>query len=273
MANEALIGYPNRADSASFSGGSWDSTLTLNNVKNRLLGTVTRSVDTSVNSTKINIDLGSASYTIYAVSIHAHNLSSSAQIQITVGTTPGGSEVYDSTMGNAYGISYDNDTDPFLGGEYTAITRTLNSGGGYASRYFSINISDTGNTDGYVEIGRIGVWSALKATFNHSWGLQHGFNGRSVVDKAYDDTLLYEKRRPQMRASMSFDFLTNAEANKYYRMALQADTTSDVLYVPDVDDQERNERYGFLGTLKVVPEYARSSNNINTFEVEILERV
>lgn len=273
MANEALIGYPNRLDSATLSGGGWDATLNINNTKDRLLGTVARSNDATTASTKINIDLGSTNYTIYAISLHAHNLSSSAQIQITVGTTPGGSETYDSTMGNAYRISYDNDLDPFLGGEYTAIIRTLNSGAGYAARYFSINISDTGNSDGFIEIGRIGVWSALKPTYNHSWGLQHGFNGRSIVDKAYNDTLLYEKRRPQMRAAMSFDFLTNAEANLYHKMALQADTTSDVLYIPDVDDQERIERYGFLGTLKVVPEYARSSNNIDAFEVELLERV
>ena len=52
------MGFPNRVDSATLSGGSWYASLPLNNLKNRTIGRVARTTNTALASTQFNIDFG-----------------------------------------------------------------------------------------------------------------------------------------------------------------------------------------------------------------------
>lgn len=262
-----LIGWPNRADISTLTGGSWS--IALSKLQDEDIGNVARSSDTTTSSTKIQCDLGSANYTLRALSLHAHNLSSAAQIRFMLGTTAGGSETYDSTSDDAYTVTYDNDLDEFQGGDYTSIIHVL--GTGYASRYVTIEIDDTTNSDGYIEIGRLGVWSGFVPTCNMVWGAANGAISKTLIDRAYSGHQLSEYRRAAQTARFSLDLLSDSEAAIVSGLKRRADLINEVLYVPDVSNQVTAQRYGFLGRLRELSDLERASFNRNTTEFSIEE--
>ena len=73
-----LLAYGNKAPGATLAGGSWDSTLTLNNIKTRKLAQVARSTNTSIYNTQFRFDLA-ANYTLRALALVNHNLTTGAR--------------------------------------------------------------------------------------------------------------------------------------------------------------------------------------------------
>ena len=57
MAN-CFLGYPNKADVATLSGGSWSGSMPLNNLKDRQIGLKARSTDDALASTRFEADFG-----------------------------------------------------------------------------------------------------------------------------------------------------------------------------------------------------------------------
>jgi hypothetical protein len=82
MANQnVMLGFPNRIDESSLSGGSWLAALPLANLKNRTLGKLARSTDLAPASTWLKMDLG-APRKIRALDLRNHNLSAGAKVRI-----------------------------------------------------------------------------------------------------------------------------------------------------------------------------------------------
>ena len=81
MANITL-GWNNRTDSGTLSGGSWQSTLPLSNLQTRQVQKVARTLDAAVASTQFLIDLGQAR-TIGALALVVHNISVTGEVRIT----------------------------------------------------------------------------------------------------------------------------------------------------------------------------------------------
>ena len=77
----AVIGYRNRIDEATLSGGSWLSTFPLANLKNRTLGRVARSTSAAVADTRFDLDLGAAR-SIGMVALINHNLLLGSRVRI-----------------------------------------------------------------------------------------------------------------------------------------------------------------------------------------------
>jgi hypothetical protein len=76
-----ILGFPNRIDACTLSGGSWVAGLPLDNLKNRVIGKVARSTDDALASTKFDIDMSSAKI-VNALAVINHNLSLAAQFRI-----------------------------------------------------------------------------------------------------------------------------------------------------------------------------------------------
>ena len=102
-----LIGWPNRVDSATLSGGSWQ--LPLNNLKNRDQWVVARSTDLTTTNTVLNLDLGTVR-NIRTIALVNHNLSKTATWKISLGTTLAGAEVYTSSWNAAWTLTFDENT-------------------------------------------------------------------------------------------------------------------------------------------------------------------
>lgn len=82
-----MMGFPNRCDAATLSGGTWTAGLPRANLQTRVLGEVARTADTALSSTKFDIDLG-AGRPIRAVSVRNHNLSLRAKYRVRASTEP-----------------------------------------------------------------------------------------------------------------------------------------------------------------------------------------
>lgn len=83
MAN-LLLAYGNKADTATISGGKWNSALPLANLKDSRLGMVTRSYNARKASTQFRCAFA-ANYTVRALAIVNHNLSGSAKWRVRAG--------------------------------------------------------------------------------------------------------------------------------------------------------------------------------------------
>ena len=85
MAN-ILLAYNNRADAASFAGGSWVASgdVALANLGTKDIGELARSSSAAVTSTRFRFDL-TASRTLRALSLTNHNLSTAAQVRMRTG--------------------------------------------------------------------------------------------------------------------------------------------------------------------------------------------
>lgn len=249
-----FLGIHNRINAATLSGGDW---ATLDNVKNRQLYSVARSTNATTGATKFDIDLG-ASYAITSASIHAHNLSGAATITLKAGTTSGASDVLNSTGNAAYSVTFDAIRE--YSSHYSVILAA-----GVSARYWSIEITDTGNADGYVEIGRVGLWQGITPAVNMSWGVQYGIKDHSVSDYSLSGDFIYDQRTRKRTANFLLDFLTDAERDAVHELLRVAGETGEVLL--DVGDQV----YNMLGRLEKLGPLQRKSLNINASEWEITE--
>lgn len=76
-----LIGYPNRSDDGTLSGGSWEASLPLTNLQDRRLAKIARSTDATEANTQFENDLGELRW-IRTVALANHNLGPSATIRV-----------------------------------------------------------------------------------------------------------------------------------------------------------------------------------------------
>ena len=263
-----FLGWPNRIDEATLSGGSWTNAA-LTNLQTRDVGEQARSADATTANTKILIDLGTTNYAIRAITLHNHNLSSAAQIRTLVGTSSGGSEVYNPSLANAWQMTTDNDTLSLASdaGARHMIVDILDQY--HSRRYFTIEISDTGNSDGYIEIGRVGIWSGFTPTDNMSWGVREGAIDNSSKGKAITGGLLFDKRARGKTASFLLDFLTDAEAEKMHNLQVESGVTDEILYLPDLTDEGESQRYGVYGTLRELGPLERKFLNSTAAEYAV----
>jgi len=281
MAN-IILGFPNRTDTSTLSGGSWTG---LANLKIRDTYSLARTTDATLASTQFDIDLGTSDYNIHALSLHSHNLSSNATWRITVGTSAGASDVFDSGFISVWSVTFDSDLNQFEQGAYWPdVTNDANvrshfsiistfSNAAMANQYIRVEINDTTNTDGYIEIGRLGVWSGFQPSKNAVWGINHGWDDQSDTNFSISGELNYEKRKAKRTANMSFDFLTDSEANTMYELVRRSGTTGEVMYIPDPADMAYSQRYGFRGRLRRLGALEKTSIDVNTQEIQAEELI
>ena len=172
-----------------------DATLTANSaiinypVTNVLDSRLSRIFKTSSNTTAtIVFDVGSA-VTVTSVAIANHNISSGVTTLKVQGnaTDAWGAPSVDETLTYSSGII----TKQFTGGSY---------------RYWRINIVDAGNSDGYISLGRVGLYDSFTLpdispsvghTRNSNSVKSISVSGQSYLDKRYFNSI-YSVRFPKL---------------------------------------------------------------------------
>ena len=264
MAN-CYIAYPNRVDStATFSGGSWVSTLPASNMGTRPLKQVARSTDTDVNSTKFTVRL-SDQRPIKTLSIINMNLSMSATVQFKVYTG-----ITDSVL------AYDSGAVPAYPGG-TAAFGTIQWGsdrwwGGLPSaedaKLFNNNtihvlpdvvignkvdvlITDTANFQGFVQIGRMFVGDGWSPDFNMSYGASIGYESRTAVEEVRSGAEYFDIQAGHRTVQFKLDHLDRSEAfGRLFDIQKSVDVHGEVLFLWDMDDPTYVSRTSFLGRLR-----------------------
>lgn len=284
MANITL-GWPNRIDAATVSGGSWQATLPLSNIKDRRLSRLARSSNALAASTIINLDLGSAR-TVGAVALVAHNLSVSATVRIMGDDAADfATPVYSSGWFSAWAsgvipqelLEWEDDNF-WLG------TISQQAAAGYQSpiihivaarpvlRYWRIEISDTSNSDGYVQIGRVFIGDTWTSTYNYSYGTGLGHEDSTEIESSLGGEEYFDDRKRFRVFRFALDWLTESES--YVRVIdLQrlAGVSGELLVVPDSDDATHSFRRSFLGRLRSLSPMIHVNSAQRSAQFEIKE--
>jgi hypothetical protein len=245
-----MLGVGNRFNEAAcaLSGGSWIATtsISLANLKDRDLDKVARTNDALAASSKINVDLGGT----YAVGVFAlvnHNLSSAATIRIRTSSVSlaacTSAPNFDSGTVNALQMTFT--VLPALWGADYMVHRVFTAA--TSVRYMLIEISDTANAAGYIQIGRLFLSTTFQPTINAQHGLKDARQDLSTVDVAMSGKEFAMERRRRRTVAFSLEHMTQAEADRLHEIDSEIGLTDEILYVPDPANYPLSQRYGFLG--------------------------
>lgn len=252
MANIGLF-WPNRCTaSATVSGGAWQAALPASNVCDPQIAKVARSTNALAASTRLQLDLGSAR-SMRAFALVNHNFSANAQWRVLLGTTSGASDVYAGTLANWLHLDFEAglvaqgmEDGVYLRNGTPAI---IILPGFYSARHVTVEISDTGNADGYVQIGRAFAGGGFIPTINAVYGLQDSWVDLSTAEFSEGGSLWGTARRRLRMVRLVLQALTTTEGEQLHEMQRVLGTIDEVLYVPDIASQADMQRFGMLGTL------------------------
>ena len=230
-----ILGYANQVDDAPVSGGSWTASYPLTNIKTRYLFQRARSTDALATSSTMVIDTGE-NQTIGLVALVRHNISTNGTVRIRGYTDSGLTELeYDSTA-----------LDVYAGEDFAhAFTPT-------AARYWQIVISDTGNADAYIEIGRVFIGWRFEPEVCVDWGLNIGVESQTTVMQSLAGPEFFDSRPNRRIVSGQWSWLTQAEAHGVYlQIQRQQDIEKEVFAMMDPDTSYPDQMW-FLGRFRTL---------------------
>lgn len=259
-----LLSWGNLTDGATLTGGSWLSTLPLNNLKNRQVQRVARSTNDATSSTQFIADTGGTKQ-IQVLALIVHNMSVSARIRITgdySGTFASPTYVGDWQDVWSVGIipqdQLEWEEDHFWLGTMTAEARA-----GYNSpwlhvlptaqslRYWKIEIDDVGNPDGYVHLGRLFMAPSFTPAVNPEYGAEIGYEDPTEVVTSLSGAEYFDVRGRFRTHRFTFGVMSSAEAhNKMLELQRLQGVSGEVLMVPDKDDADTFVQRSFVGRLQ-----------------------
>lgn len=269
MAN-AIILYENFFDTATPSGGSYESDLPITNLQSADIGIVARTTDATNASTKILIDFG-RDRRIDALCLGVPNASPGAQYRIRSFAESGRTTtLYDSGTKSLPGVVVDSldlewedpgfwygiNTEDLLV-EFSAwIIEVVPDGqaSNATARWWTIEVFDDENSDNYLDFSRLLAGRAFKPTINYSEDNSMGVAPLTDVSESLGGNRTYWERGLRRILRLTFGFNSYDEAfNDIFRMMVKARTSRQVFVIPDYEDTKFPHRRSFLATFKQVP--------------------
>lgn len=281
--SNVLLGYPNRIDEATLAGGSWVSSLPLTALKNRVYAAVARSADLVSTSTQFTITLPK-SRVISLIALAAHNLSDVALWRVTVYsdafTTVSQQTAWTDVWADApiSTLEWENDNfwtlkiSPEELSRYTPLAILLLSQSAF-TRWLKIEILDTTNTAGYIQVGRCLVCDSWQPRINMSYGHSLGYETDTTVEKAMDGTEYFNRQRGRRVAKFSLDWLDEDEAMTR-NLGMQRDLGIDgeIVLIDNLEAAQYQLERRFVGRLRPLsaienPYYAVYKNALEIVEI------
>ena len=285
MASRTLIAYGNHIDEATLSGGTWISTLPLANLQNRLIAKVARTSGVTTGATKFDLDIGRARR-IVMLALIGHNLTVVAKVRVRGDdandfATPlydsGWVDVWPSGMIPQELLEWEEDNF-WLG------TLSDQARAGYQSpfihrvatlpslRYWRIEIDDTTNSDGYIQIGRVFLADVWQPTYGPTVGAALGMDDTTPIESSLGGSEYFDARsKPRVHR---FDLRAMNKSEAYSRVLdLQnlLGIAGEILIDPDYADLENKPRRAFVGRLRSLAPVVESSAGVYDTSFEIRE--
>lgn len=277
------IAYPNRAATAVVSGGSWQTPVTC--LLTRPLGEVARSASLSLAATRFDIDL----QRLRAVSFIAlvnHSFSIAARVRITMGSTAGGADLYNSGWLDAWppvrNIQMQSwRSENWWNGKLTDEERqqypsdfTLQLPSSLLTRYMRVEIDDAANAAGYVEIGMLFVADAWQPVVNVDLGGSLLWQDKTAVEETEAGLEFFGQKARRRRASFRLSHLTTDEAmSRAFDLDGTLGISGDLYYITDTDDILHRIRRSFLGRLEQTSEINHAGTDRYGKQFTIIERI
>lgn len=283
MAN-CMIGFPNRVDTSALSGGSWLSSLPLDQFKNRTLGRVARSTDTALASTQLVLDQ-TAPRAAQVFSLVNHNISTTGRYRLrgsndlTFATA-----LFDSGWSDVWPIVYpypvlEWENDSWWSGRYSeediagyTATLVILLPTAIGARYWWLEIDDQTNNSGYVQAGRIFIGPVWQPSKNASFGLGANLETKTNVQEALGGSEFFDYRKPYRVTTFTLEFLTQDEAfSNAFEIDRRAGVDKEVMWIQDPDDTSNAIRRRFLGRFRQLNPIQYPYPNTATKAYEIKE--
>jgi hypothetical protein len=261
-----LLAWQNRTDAGTLSGGSWNASLPLTNLQNRLVQKVARSSSAALAHTKFDIDLGSLQ-SIGVLSLVVHNISTSGKVRLTGDdANTFASPIYQTAWIDVWPAGMipqsllEWEEDNFWLGTLSEQARA-----GYQSpfihelpapqfcRYWRVEIDDTGNSDGYVHIGRLFLSPTWRSDINYDLGAGLGYDDPTPVETSLSGAEYFDVRGKAREFNFTLGGLTATDAyDRVLQLQRVAGISGEVLMVPDADDTARLPARAWVGRLKQI---------------------
>lgn len=264
MAN-AILAYGNLADTAALYGGDWLGELPLSNLQDRRLGQLARSATASTGDSWFDADFGATRLFKVAALVN-HNLSVAAQYRIRLSLDPNFIDsVADSGWTDVWPVVYPFGSLPWGSPSWWAGKYPADQIGRYtgavvfvlssltAAQYLRVEISDPGNPDGFVQIGRLFVADGWQPTRNMTYGASLAWEDRTQVQEALSGAEYFDTRPPVRVARFGLEAMTESEAmSQAFELQRAMGVSGEVLFIWDPADTTHALRRRFLGRLRTL---------------------
>jgi hypothetical protein len=228
-----ILGYANQVDDAPVSGGSWETAYPLTNIKTRYLYQRARSTSALATSSTMVIDTGE-NQNIGVVALIRTNLTTNATVRI-----------YGYTDVGLTALAYDSTALAVYDGDEWAHHFTPT-----AARYFKIVISNPGNPDGYIELGRVFIGWKFEPEVCTDWGMSIGVESKTAVLEALAGPEYFDSRPNRRIVTGQWSWLTQAEAHGVYLSILREQDVEKEVYLMMDTDTAYKDQVWFLGRFR-----------------------
>lgn len=269
----ALLSLADHTLAGTLSGGSWLAALPLANLQNELLSKKARSSNALAASTIVQVDIGATARAIRCIGVLSHNISFAGTIRargysdsgyttLVTGADTGTLNVWpQSGFTAADAAEYPNNWIYAFASSKTA-------------RYWKIEITDTTNAAGYVELGRLWIGESWEPGVGISYGASIGYEPRDVIEESLGGVRWAERRTPRRVASLQFEVLTTAEKRQAIIMQKTLGTAGEILFVMDgALDAVNLLIESFPATMRTVSPVTYAYYDVHQMPLELLEVV
>jgi hypothetical protein len=259
-----IIAAQNAADSGTYSGGSWQPALPLDNLKDRKISKTARSIDLALASTTFDIDLGKRK-PVGIVAIIGHNLTPAAQWRVQLSDDAFATIKVDSGWMLAWPRVEEFGVLPWgvfnWGGLLALEVADLYTINSYwlepamaLAQYIRVSIQNDSNPDGFVDIGRLYAGPIYQPTFNMQYGCKIGFEDPSTVQYSRGGQRYADQKPPRRLIQFTLARIPESEifGQVFDQMYRRLGIVGDVVVVPQplVPSQwHRQAIYGSMRTL------------------------
>lgn len=282
-----IIGFPNRVDRATLSGGAWVESLPLANLQDRALARVARSIDLDPGSTWFDIAFD-RQRTIRVIALVRHNISTNGRIRIRASDQADFSALkYDETLDAWPAVSSDWNIDElewendnyWLGsysqedieGQTPISVRVLQEA--IQARYWRVNIIDTGNPAGFIDLGRGFIGDGfLNPKINYAYGASLGYEDATTVQTALSGAEFFDPREPLRVMRFQLSHMEDFEAfSQGLELTRRAGTWREVFVIADPTDSQFGPVRNFMGRLRQLSPLEQAAFQLNSMSFEIKE--
>ena len=192
-----------------------------------------------------------------------------ANAELQAITTTGPEAIgYDSGWQDALAMTFHGDTPANWGAQYPLIAATSEA---VTARYLTVEIDDTTNAAGYVQIGHLYASGGFQPEHNAEHpGFADGRIDPSDVETSVTGRVYGTKREQRRKVDFSLPALSQDEADHVDELRAAMGITESVLYVPDPANAAHSQRYSFWGRFAEVNqlEYPFYENRSTIFRLE-----
>jgi hypothetical protein len=282
--SKVVLAFGNRADEATLTGGTWVAGMPIDNLKDRVLSHTARSTNVVETSTKFDIALPKFR-DVQCIALCRHNLQLDAKFRIRAFYDSGMTQcTYDSDWQFVWRRMYNTKDLPWRNSNFWAGKILAEDLEGFfwnlvhwmptqiSSRYWRIELSDTGNTFGYLEIGRLFMATGWMPTYNMEYGASLQYEARTEIEEAWDGTEYFAEKPPYRIARFNLGHLSEAEAMaQVFDMQRVSGISKEVLFSWSLDDVDRGVRRSFLGRMRSLSPIEQPYYDAHKAQFEIKE--